>query len=540
MASLLKFRSCCLALLPAREIGVARLVVNTPQPAAAVIKGFRIVISRRVSVPRSLHVPSPATITPAVPIFSTTTASITTREESTSTTNTDATIRKLQQQKLKGVGRWWIRKYIDLCEFKHKYGHCDVPSKYKYLREWCNKQRVNYGLKKLKKQQIRILNDEGFIWDVDQILFDDCFAELQKFKSEHNHCLVPTRKSNEKLACSQKLRNWVRRMRSQYAKSKSLLDPEKIRMLDDISFVWNADDYFWKARFEELERFVYWHGHCAVPKNYKPNPGLGNWTRMQRFQYENHQRGEPSLLTEERLRMLEKIRFPVGLEDNSSAEKWDIMFQQVKEYKATHGHFWVQATGYRKLARWMRNQRHFYACGKLPNDFMGQLNSIGFDWEPNSSGAWFEMYQNFKKYKEAQAANSFRYPPYRTSLGRWIFNQRQQYRLMLSGDESKLTQDKLDMLNSVGFEFTPSIVKSWEERFEMLKKYEEEHGNCLVPKKNNDLGMWVVSQRTQYRYLQEGKKSTLTQNKIDLLDGVGFTWRIKKNRMENKKERAKK
>eukprot|EP00816_Leptocylindrus_hargravesii_P008272 CAMPEP_0196807986 /NCGR_PEP_ID=MMETSP1362-20130617/7955_1 /TAXON_ID=163516 /ORGANISM="Leptocylindrus danicus, Strain CCMP1856" /LENGTH=513 /DNA_ID=CAMNT_0042182115 /DNA_START=62 /DNA_END=1599 /DNA_ORIENTATION=+ len=513
MASLLK------APLPARLPASIRLL-NATQP----IKVSRIVSCRCASVPRSLvHVPSSATAT-VISQFSTASASITTPSPSSSTTSvkSEDKISKLQQRELKGVGIRWIKQYIKLCEFKHKHGHCDMSTKYnRFLREWCNKQRENYDSGKLKKSQIRALEDEGFVWDPDQMCFDERVAELEKFKSEHNHCLVPTERKNQKHACSEQLRYWVSLMRSQYA--KSLLDPEKIRVLDNMGFVWNVHDHAWNAKFEEMERFVYWFGHCAVPFNYKPSPGLGRWARFQIIQYEKHQRGEPSLLTEGRLEKLEKIKFPIGLEDNLSNEKWDIMFQQLKEYKTEHDHFYVEYSHQCKLGRWVHNQRHLYACGNLPDNLVRQLNDIGFHWDTkNISGAWINMFHKLKKYKEAQVAKkSDRYPPYHTSLGRWIFKQRKQYRLMLSGGKSNLTQEKIDLLKSIGFEFTPSIFKSWEERFEMLKKYKEEYGDCLVPARSSELGMWVANQRAQYTQIQEGKKSNLTQDRIDLLDGLG-------------------
>ena len=38
------------------------------------------------------------------------------------------------------------------------------------------------------------------------------------------------------------------------------------------------------------------------------------------------------------------------------------------------------------------------------------------------------------------------------------------------------------------------------------------------------LGTWVANQRTQYRFLQENKKSNMTQERMELLKVIGFTW----------------
>ena len=38
------------------------------------------------------------------------------------------------------------------------------------------------------------------------------------------------------------------------------------------------------------------------------------------------------------------------------------------------------------------------------------------------------------------------------------------------------------------------------------------------------LGTWVANQRTQYRFLQENKKSNMTEERMELLKVIGFTW----------------
>lgn len=49
----------------------------------------------------------------------------------------------------------------------------------------------------------------------------------------------------------------------------------------------------------------------------------------------------------------------------------------------------------------------------------------------------------------------------------------------------------------------------------------------MVPQRyqvNPQLGTWVHTQRRQYKLMQEGKKSSMTQDKIDALNAVGFVW----------------
>ena len=60
----------------------------------------------------------------------------------------------------------------------------------------------------------------------------------------------------------------------------------------------------------------------------------------------------------------------------------------------------------------------------------------------------------------------------------------------------------------------------WETRFNELKEYKEQHGDCDVPQRKGQLGTWVSRQRTSYN----NKK--LPADRIRLLDGIGFKWKV--------------
>jgi len=60
-------------------------------------------------------------------------------------------------------------------------------------------------------------------------------------------------------------------------------------------------------------------------------------------------------------------------------------------------------------------------------------------------------------------------------------------------------------------------------------EYKNEYGNCNVPNRyepNKQLGPWVHTQRQQYRLLQQGKKSHMTDERIAKLEKIGFQWRL--------------
>ena len=67
----------------------------------------------------------------------------------------------------------------------------------------------------------------------------------------------------------------------------------------------------------------------------------------------------------------------------------------------------------------------------------------------------------------------------------------------------------------------------WEVRFEELLLYKQVHGHCRVPKRytsNKPLANWVSKQRQAYRKFQQGEKASITPERIDALEKIGFCW----------------
>ena len=145
--------------------------------------------------------------------------------------------------------------------------------------------------------------------------------------------------------------------------------------------------------------------------------------------------------------------------------------------------------------------------------------------------AWNDRYDELDVYKNKHGNCLVpQHYPDNKALGKWVANQRAQYRLRREGKHSHLTEERIKLLNEVGFEWSPQD-NSWNDLHRLLVEYEAEHGNCLVPQrysKNKALGTWVGKQRTQYRLRREGKQTPLTEDRIKLLDEVGFVWSVKK------------
>ncbi|KAG7346386.1 helicase domain protein [Nitzschia inconspicua] len=119
-------------------------------------------------------------------------------------------------------------------------------------------------------------------------------------------------------------------------------------------------------------------------------------------------------------------------------------------------------------------------------------------------------------------------------LYRWIVQLRKDYKIReRNPEESTLTADQIKTLESVRFAFTTRGEEHWQKNYEKLQEYKKEHGHVLVPRQCEipGLGDWVTSQRQQYHEYVQGKPTPLTKQRKELLDEIGFQWRIR-NRPE--------
>eukprot|EP00980_Cylindrotheca_fusiformis_P021154 scaffold8128_cov60-Cylindrotheca_fusiformis.AAC.6 len=134
--------------------------------------------------------------------------------------------------------------------------------------------------------------------------WNEIFDNLVAFKEEHGHCCVPQHyKPNIYLS------QWVKRQRYYRKHRPELTSESRIQKLDELGFVWDAQEDFWKTRFEELKAYKHMHGHCNVPCKYSANQKLATWVKCQRRQYKLRTMGKPSGMTEERIFLLEELGF---------------------------------------------------------------------------------------------------------------------------------------------------------------------------------------------------------------------------------------
>ena len=115
--------------------------------------------------------------------------------------------------------------------------------------------------------------------------FDKFVQDILEFKKEFGHVCVPVK--------YKPLWTSVKRIRNGAIK----LTDAQINKLVELGFVWNAHEYTFEIRYQELLEFKEKFGHVRVPRNYG---SLGSWVAYIR---------KPDKASEEQKSRLNKIGF---------------------------------------------------------------------------------------------------------------------------------------------------------------------------------------------------------------------------------------
>lgn len=128
--------------------------------------------------------------------------------------------------------RKWNKMFTKLKEYAEINGSCQVEGLLEEelaLSEWCSSQRKARNQAKLTPQQIELLEELGFIWDLRDHVWNQSFSEMKLFQNEHGHTHPPT---------STKLGRWAQTQRTDKRKNKLKADRKKL--LDSVGFSWDA------------------------------------------------------------------------------------------------------------------------------------------------------------------------------------------------------------------------------------------------------------------------------------------------------------
>lgn len=164
-----------------------------------------------------------------------------------------------------------------------------------------------------------------------------------------------------------------------------------------------------------------------------------------------------------------------------------------------------------------------YIQSDLTEQKIAMLNDLEFIWSflpPN----WIRGYRDLLVGKES---SRFR------NAQRHRFRQYHDNKLKSYTPKRVLIQMEQEMLlNQCNFEWSPAPFITFEERIVMVKQFVEENGHAYIPQAHPMLGEWLKNVRKDYDRIKSGKKQSfgLTLERIDILNSIGFVWRVRGKR----------
>ena len=70
--------------------------------------------------------------------------------------------------------------------------------------------------------------------------------------------------------------------------------------------------------------------------------------------------------------------------------------------------------------------------------------------------------------------------PSSSPLDQWAVRQRYLYRS--KSLDTTLSEERINLLNSLGFQWSTRYEELWDQRIVELKEFKQKHGHCMVPR----------------------------------------------------------
>lgn len=284
------------------------------------------------------------------------------------------------------------------------------------LEVWVSKQRMRRKGRILPQDRIERLDEIGFVWERLEESWDHKYGQLCAFKSKYGHCNVPFSRSKANGEEFEGLGTWVQRQRAAKKRTKTgfLFPPDRLARLEEIGFLWDARDVIWNEKFQELKKFREDHGHCNVPRENKGNTKLRTWLKTQRTicnqgKMRSDRKAKLISIDFDGSGMIdqpvtktgdEKEELSTGTLQCQTQQQWNESFGNLVEFKYNHGH-WRVPHLYEKdtsLAQWIETQREIRDTMKPGR--LKLLDSVGFPWDR------FDIDQSNKTEARGQVASS--------------------------------------------------------------------------------------------------------------------------------------
>lgn len=170
-----------------------------------------------------------------------------------------------------------------------------------------------------------------------------------------------------------------------------------------------------------------------------------------------------------------------------------------------------------RFKSWIRGIKRDYESGILSEEKIDALKEINFDFNKNYiSFDWTDYYETLVQYIQSNKdtnINSIRRDVVycELKLGEWLHRQRNDYA------QGTMEEDKINLLEEIGIIWN-LVENSFYSNLEKLKSFIKDHKRYPKRTEESSLGQFMSDMRKAM------KKGTLSENRINALNEIGFIW----------------
>ena len=260
----------------------------------------------------------------------------------------------------------WNDRYELLKEFINEFNR--FPKKdqiYKNIKlgSWFSTQKILYKKNYLTIDRIQKLN----LLNIKiRLSWNDKYELLKEFINKNNR--LP--KSAETYE-NEQIGYWIGTQKGLYRQGK--LSEEKVQKLKCLGIKFNSR-LSWNDKYELLKEFINKNNRLPIKNTIYKDIKLGDWLHTQKDLYRQGK------LSEEKVKKLKCLNINILINNNTV---WNDKYELLKEFINKNNRLPKSAETYKdiRLGSWLNNQKHFYKKGKLSEEKVQKLESLGVKFD---------------------------------------------------------------------------------------------------------------------------------------------------------------
>jgi hypothetical protein len=308
-------------------------------------------------------------------------------------------------------------------------------------------------------------------------------------------------------------------------------------------------DERWQAKFEKLSELLLLnkdvHGSNEAFAEYefwRSDKKVAYWLDQQRHLYRQKQEGKVNSLTDEREQKL--LDLGINIMGEAFERQWMQRYEKLRNFVQERGCFPHECESKESLSKedaklfyWCNRQRQQYQIYKkglrgqftfMTEERQEKLADIDFCFDLFEE-SWMERYGELQEYckhhGDCLVPHAYKANP---QLGFWVRDQRYNYKMFREGTPRAITMttERIDMLNNLDFVWSVHEM-IWNKKYLLLEEHVRMNGLGSLPpwKGNGNVRSWAADQQKLFQNRLQGEENTLTKERIQKLDRLGFPWK---------------